>query len=128
MKWFCYLCILAAIASAGCSKSNDPDVHPAALAFADLHWSDGPYWDSLLSIYGIEKWHDVDSFPHHLPSEIVGTDTVLLRNDEFYLNICKYDQFVWGWDDLAQVTTGSPYPEGNYASSNRTTYCNMRNQ
>lgn len=95
-------------------------------AFADAHWDQGPYWDSLLSTQGIERWHDADSFPHHLPYQVVGTDTSVLKNGEYYENVGKYDQFIWGWDDLEQYQTGQPDPEQNYRSSRRLTYVGMR--
>jgi len=57
-------------------------------AYADLHWFRDPFntW-----------WNTLDSatqagYSHRLPP----------TNDyEYYENIGKYDQFVWGWDDFA---------------------------
>jgi hypothetical protein len=95
-------------------------------AYADQHWIEQSYWDSLQSVRGIDKWQDGDEFPHHLPYKVVGTDTVADKNHEYYENIGKYDQFIWGWDDLTQVGTGASQPEGNYTSSNRQTYVLMR--
>jgi hypothetical protein len=96
-------------------------------AFADLHWSDGPYWDSLKAVRNIDRWKDGDEFPHHLPYEITQAgDTVALKNLEYYENVGKYDQFIWGWDDIAQISASAAEPEDNYASANRNIYVLMR--
>jgi hypothetical protein len=96
-------------------------------AYADAHWSDGPYWDSMLAVRNILKWHDADYFPHHLPYEITPAgDTVANKNLEYYENVGKYDQFVWGWDDLAQISSSAPEPEDNYQSQHRLVYVVMR--
>jgi len=106
--------------SQGGSKTDEYE------AYADQHWIEQSYWDSLQSVRSIEKWQDGDYFPHHLPYKVVGTDTVADVNHEYYENIGKYDQFIWGWDDLTQIGTGASQPEGNYTSNNRHTYVLMR--
>lgn len=97
-------------------------------AFANAHWSDVPYFDSLLSVYSIERWKDGDTiWAHHLPFEVNGTDTTVAKNHEYYENIGKYDQFVWGWDDLQQISDTVTIKEQNYRSpTNRPAYLLMR--
>jgi hypothetical protein len=99
-------------------------------AFADAHWFDQPYWDSLQSHRGIDKWQDDQaSFAHHLPWKInENGDTVADHNHEYYENVGKYDQFVWGWDDLQQFETpiNSASPELSFQSGRRLEYVTMR--
>jgi hypothetical protein len=98
-------------------------------AFADAHWYDQPYWDSLQSHRGIAKWEDDQVFAHHLPWKInENGDTVADHNYEYFENVGKYDQFVWGWDDLQQFETpiNSSSPELSFRSSRRLEYVLMR--
>ena len=91
-------------------------------AFANAHWSDVSYFDSLGNQYNpaIDRWDDGNQqWAHHLPFQVIGTDTTALMNHEYYENIGKYQQFVWGWDDLAQVSTTAAEPENNYESQGR---------
>ena len=98
--------------------------------FANDHWSDGPYWDSLLSHRSIDKWQDgqYPLFAHHLPFEVNGIDTVANKNHEYYENVGKYDQFVWGWDDLQQIESpiDGTNPEVSFLSNRRGAYVLMR--
>jgi hypothetical protein len=99
-------------------------------AFADDHWSDIPYFNSLLAEYEIDRWGDSDPgvpWAHHLPFKVDGVDTTADMNHEYYENIGKYDQFVWGWDDLVPISDTLPIPENNYRSpTNRPKYLLMR--
>jgi len=98
-------------------------------AFARAHWYDDPYWDSLKVYRNIDKWEDDQVFPHHLPWKIdENGDTVVNMNHEYYENIGKYDQFVWGWDDLQQIESpvNSSTPEVSFRSSRRYEYVDMR--
>lgn len=108
-------------------RSSGHDKEDEYRAFADAHWNSQKYWDSLLSVHGIPEWGDGAVYPHHLPYEVNGTDTVVLKSGEYYENVGKYDQFVWGWDDLEQFTTGLDPAEKNFQShANRDTYVRMR--
>jgi hypothetical protein len=97
-------------------------------AFADAHWNDTTYYDSLFNQYGYDRWDDGNhQWAHHLPFEVSGTDTSLAKNHEYYENIGKYNQFVWGWDDLQQISDTLPIPENNFHSPvNRPAYLVMR--
>lgn len=100
-------------------------------AFARAHWYDQAYWDSLKVYRNIDKWEDDQVFPHHLPWKInENGDTVVNLNHEYYENIGKYDQFVWGWDDLQQIESpvNSTTPELSFRSSRRLEYVDMREQ
>ncbi len=97
--------------------------------YARTHWVEQAYWDNLNTHRGIEKWHDDDVFPHHLPYTITENgDTVANVNHEYYENIGKYDQFVWGWDDLQQIESpiNSTTPEVSFTSARRYEYVGMR--
>lgn len=69
-------------------------------AFADLHWSEDRYWQALAAESGFDV-NDLDalrayeraSFSHHLPAE---------KNQTYYENIGKYNQFNIGWDDATE--------------------------
>jgi len=65
--------------------------------FADLHWDEGKYWQSLSDESGIpvqvrDKLREYEhaSFSHFLPET---------KNQTYYENIGKYNQFNAGWDD-----------------------------
>jgi hypothetical protein len=67
--------------------------------FADLHWDEDQYWHSLFedskgqcSEGDLEclKEYERQNFSHHLPET---------KNQTYYENIGKYDQFNGGWDD-----------------------------
>lgn len=67
--------------------------------YANTHWDEGRYWDSLARDSGGKcsasdraclKDYERDSFSHFLPES---------RNQTYYENIGKYDQFNAGWDD-----------------------------
>lgn len=96
--------------------------------FANVHWSDSTYFDSLSNQYGYDRWDDGNQqWAHHLPFKIDGTDTTADMNHEYYENIGKYDQFVWGWDDLQQISDTMTFEEQNYRSPiNRPAYLLMR--
>ena len=127
--WASMVPIVALLVLVGCSKSSEPELNTQYKSFADAHWSDGPYYDSLKVHRDIDRWGDSDStngLAHHLPFTVNGIDTTANRNHEHYENIGKYDQFVWGWDDLHQVSTADSIPEHNFQSAaNRATYLSM---
>ncbi|MDZ7266161.1 MAG: DUF5683 domain-containing protein [candidate division KSB1 bacterium] len=65
--------------------------------FADQHWSEGRYWDSIDRAFGCspgdracERQKERENFSHYLPDS---------KNQTYYENIGKYDQFNAGWDD-----------------------------
>jgi hypothetical protein len=65
--------------------------------FADTHWAEDEYWASLARLSGCDinnrpclKDYEREHFSHFLPDE---------RNQTYYENIGKYDQFNAGWDD-----------------------------
>ncbi len=68
-------------------------------AFANLHWSEDRYWDSLARDSGGQcsasdlvclREYERQSFSHFLP---------ITKNQTYFENIGKYDQFNAGWDD-----------------------------
>lgn len=97
-------------------------------AFARAHWYEQPYWDSLKIYRNVDKWKDGEEFAHHLPFRInENGDTVGDLNHEYYENIGKYDQFVWGWDDLQQFEPiNTTNPEVSFQSKGRLDYEGMR--
>jgi hypothetical protein len=93
--------------------------------YADAHWSEEEYWDSIYAMCqrdphsaayncrrddlpSLRRW-ERDHFSHFLPEE---------KNQTYYENIGKYDQFNFGWDD-----TNS---ELGRDSANRESYTKMR--
>jgi hypothetical protein len=80
--------------------NNDGDELTAVFEqFADLHWAEPRYWDSLArdsggqcsaSDLGCLRDYERDNFSHFLPTT---------KNQTYYENIGKYDQFNGGWDD-----------------------------
>lgn len=66
-------------------------------AFADLYWNEDAYWNALSLESGIDRsqmdslrvW-ERQNFSHHLPEE---------KNQTYYENVGKYDQFNIGWQD-----------------------------
>jgi hypothetical protein len=85
-------------------------------AFADAHWDAGRYYNWLAITSGTCQSNDLDclkqyernTFSHFLPD---------VKNQTYYENIGKYDQFNAGWDD----TQG-----GARDSANRESYDFMR--
>lgn len=90
--------------------------------FADTHWSQADYENYLWVNWG---FRDDDSifdgqgfslFTHHLPST---------KTQQYYEMIGKYNQFIYGWDDMSPMTTDTA--AHNYATSvNRQFYEEMR--
>lgn len=85
-------------------------------AFADAHWSATEYYEWLAQRSGCSagdlaclQEYERDTFSHHLPNE---------KNQTYYENIGKYDQFNIGWDDAQQG--------GGRDSANREVYDFMR--
>jgi hypothetical protein len=92
--------------------------------FADIHWSETRYGDFLERNWGVRDDELVvddlgySYFTHHLP------DT---KTQQYYEMIGKYDQFVFGWDDVDTLAT-PPTPDnlGRADSPNRHHYENLR--
>jgi hypothetical protein len=73
------------------------DREDAFEAYARAHWSEDKYWASLSRLSGCAESnrpclrdYESKNFSHYLPDE---------RNQTYYENIGKYDQFNAGWDD-----------------------------
>ncbi|MGH7600098.1 MAG: hypothetical protein ACREOI_27400 [bacterium] len=86
--------------------------------FARAHWSEDEYWSSLARLSGCDvnnrpclRDYENTTFSHFLPDE---------RNQTYYENIGKYDQFNAGWDDSI---SGEAKQRD---SANRTQYTGMR--
>lgn len=68
--------------------------------YADAHWDPARYWSALAAESGCDpadmtclKNYERSNFSHHLPDE---------KNQTYYENIGKYDQFNIGWDDATE--------------------------
>jgi hypothetical protein len=90
------------------------------LNYADIHWKEQAYRDSLKNIYQIDN---IDSVPTgtRLTSDF---DTVVIiehlpdsKTQQYYEMIGKYDQFRYGWDD---------FDPRNFLTPHRDLYLNMR--
>lgn len=69
--------------------------------FADLYWSEQEYWESLAQESGLNvndldalREYERQNFSHFLPQQ---------KNQQYYENIGKYDQFNAGWDDSENI-------------------------
>jgi len=87
------------------------------LVYADAHWNEQAYRDSLLTHYNIE----VDTPGVYYASE---TDSIVIshtlpssKDQQYYEMIGKYDQFRFGWDDYDGVT---------FLTFNRNSYLDLR--
>jgi hypothetical protein len=96
-------------------------------AYADTYWSNDRYTDFLYINWQVR---DDDStyntpgdptsgffFTHHLP------DT---KTQQYYEMIGKYDQFVFGWADVAPLTTPDRHATERASSALRLHYEDMR--
>jgi hypothetical protein len=90
----------------------------AFIAYARTHWSEDKYWSSLARLSGCDvnnrpclRAYESTTFSHYLPAE---------RNQTYYENIGKYDQFNAGWDD--SISGESKRRD----SANRELYTRMR--
>jgi len=103
------------------------------LNFADAHWNIEAYSDSLVQHYGLT--YDPTPGFEHIVIDTPGvyfyseTDSIVLshslhpvagqpldRNQQYYEEVGKYDQFRFGWDDFT----------GIFLTPNRNTYLGMR--
>ncbi len=90
--------------------------------FADRHWSEDKYEDFLWANWTVRDddsvWNNsgFSIFTHHLPST---------KTQQYYEMIGKYNQFIYGWDDMNPETTDAD--AHFYATSvNRLDYEEMR--
>jgi len=98
---------------------------------ADQLWNEDAYWDWISVVSGINRQsmqalrdYEHETFSHFLPEE---------RNQQYYENIGKYNQFVVGWEDfrntLGDVSdlTFDDYLDGSYSGQDLTTISSQRN-
>jgi hypothetical protein len=119
-------------------RGQGGDLTDAYEAFADQYWFDSLYWYGLDSSRDetISPWTDETTldagYSHRLPFLVDGVDTLADRNGEYYENIGKYDQFIWGWIDRERKATPPAgadtltYPELLFRSDRRQEYVLMR--
>ena len=82
------------------NKGND--LEAAFRTYADGNWVENDYWNWMSQVSGIER-SDLDglrayerqTFSHFLPEK---------KNQQYYENIGKYNQFVAGWVDVTYQT------------------------
>ncbi len=87
--------------------------------FANTHWSQDSYEDYLELNWDTRDDDDISSFTHHLP------DT---KTQQYYEMIGKYNQFVFGWDDVDPPLSSSPGSEAYHTaySARRFIYEDMK--
>lgn len=91
--------------------------------FANLHWREDAYKDSILTIYGwdlddstiptgttLRSDYDSVVIIEHLPDS---------KTQQYYEMIGKYDQFRYGWDD---------FKRDNFLTPHRNHYLNVRDE
>ena len=99
------------------------------LNFADAHWNVQAYSDSLANHYAVPIDSSTGIVVDTPGVYYVGSDSIVLshsihpvagqpvdRNQQYYEEIGKYDQFRFGWDDFA----------GALLTANRNIYLNLR--
>ncbi len=85
-------------------RSSGKDKRDQYEAYADEHWTYDGYQNGLESVFHISidtsAYQVIDGeryFSHHIhPDENGNFD----KNETYYENLGKYDQFVYGWDDF----------------------------
>jgi hypothetical protein len=96
--------------------------------FADVHWNEKKYRDSLLVHYGVV----IDTPGTFIVSiDTLRRDTLVIgetlpssKDQQYYEMIGKYEQFRFGWDDY---NAESYYQDrNNYKSPNRAFYLDLR--
>jgi hypothetical protein len=91
--------------------------------FADNHWSQIRYEDFIFANFGVRDDEDAyqnssPAFTHHLPDS---------KTQQYYEMIGKYDQFVFGWDDVDTLATPPTYANLDDAySAHRMHYEDLR--
>jgi len=109
------------------SKANDYEDEYEALA--DMEWDEDAYWDWIAqesgrdreNLVGLRQW-ERDNFSHFLPNT---------KNQQYYENVGKYDQFLYGWrdfrDSLGTQYTLEVYRTGFLNGEDLTTISDTRN-
>ena len=97
--------------------------------FADNYWAESRYGDYLEMNWDVRDDDSIYKYPgdttsgylftHHLPDD---------KTQQYYEMIGKYDQFVFGWEDVDPL--GAPDPEAHktQGSTQRNTYEDMRHE
>lgn len=81
------------------------------IALADAEWTESEYWDWIASVSGrdrqkldgeggLREW-ERQTFSHYLPEE---------KNQQYYENVGKYDQFIMGWDQFRNLILPTVLP------------------
>ncbi|TDI84938.1 MAG: hypothetical protein E2O78_05435 [Caldithrix sp.] len=100
-------------------------------ALADGQWNEDAYWDWIAEISDRDRNDDSAlreyekaTFSHFLPEK---------KNQQYYENIGKYNQFVFGWQDfrddilVGQSFTLTDYKDGSYQGEKLETISPTRN-
>lgn len=114
-------------------QSRGNDLEDRFEADANSFWNEDSYWDWLSVISGIDRTeeqalrdYERQTFSHFLPEN---------KNQQYYENIGKYDQFVVGWQDFRGNFLGNDvsrltvedYRSGFYNGEDLTTISAQRN-
>ncbi len=98
-------------------KANDFEDEYEALA--DARWDEDSYWDWIAQISNLDienkaalRNYEHQTFSHFLPTVI---------NQQYYENVGKYNQFVYGWQDFrdllgTRIFTFEDYHSGHFDS------------
>ncbi len=85
------------------NKANDYENRFEAVA--DAEWSEDAYWDWIARVsngdrndlISLRKWEG-ENFSHFLPEN---------KNQQYYENVGKYNQFIMGWRDFREDVVGT---------------------
>lgn len=114
-------------------RNRGNDLEDQFQADANSLWNEDAYWDWLSVIGGVDRGDqqalrnfERQTFSHFLPEN---------KNQQYYENIGKYDQFVIGWEDFRNDLPGDDvsqfafedYQSGFYMGEDLTTISGQRN-
>ncbi len=97
-------------------NSDGHDIEDIFETLADAKWDEDSYWNWMSQISPFER-NNLDSlraferrtFSHFLPEK---------KNQQYYENVGKYNQFIMGWQDFREEVVGSrTFTLGDYQSN-----------
>lgn len=112
-------------------RGKGKDLRDQYQVYADEHWTYDGYQNGLESVFHI----DIDTLPykliegdryfsHHIyPDENGNFD----KNETYYENLGKYDQFAYGWDDFPEVSSPDDTMNVKWVTPHRDDYLKQRN-
>ncbi|MFQ5648963.1 MAG: hypothetical protein ACE5IY_03390 [bacterium] len=111
--------------------SDGKDLERQFEAMANAEWKEDAYWDWMAQVSGVDRNNlpalrefENGRFSHFLPEK---------KNQQYYENVGKYNQFIIGWRDFREEIVGNGtftltnYDEGSYDGKSLLTISATRN-